>query len=169
MYTSKELRKWGILWNIYDLSIISLVLYVDVMKTQYCPFWDDLNETSISLETRLPYRWGLDCVDWPPQQKSKTSPRYKNDYPGYDTKQSHGEASVIEIWGEWSTFSLPLLPCPLWPGVFIRVRAICMGQKYLFENHSYSIWLCEKKEKKTKQNIKTKTKQNKTTPQDMFI
>ena len=30
--------------------------------------------------------------------------------PGYDTKQSDGEVSVmLELWGMWSTSSLPLL------------------------------------------------------------
>ena len=37
---------------------------------------------------------------------------------GYDTKQSDGEVpAVLELWGMWSTPSLPSLPGPLWPGV----------------------------------------------------
>ena len=41
-----------------------------------------------------------------------------NECPGYDTKQSDGEVpAVLELWGMWSTPSLPLLPGPLWPGV----------------------------------------------------
>ena len=37
--------------------------------------------------------------------------------PGYDTNQSDGKAPVIlELWGIWSTPSLPSLPGPLWPG-----------------------------------------------------
>ena len=37
--------------------------------------------------------------------------------PDYDTKQSDGEVPVmLEVWGMWSTPSLPLLPGPLWPG-----------------------------------------------------
>ena len=35
-----------------------------------------------------------------------------NDCPEYDTRQSDGEASVLELWGIWSTSSLPLLPGP---------------------------------------------------------
>ena len=39
-----------------------------------------------------------------------------NKCPGYDTKQSHGEAPVmLELWGMRSTPLLPSLPCPLWP------------------------------------------------------
>ena len=34
-------------------------------------------------------------------------------YPRYDIKQSDGEAPALEIWGMWSTPSLPLLPGPL--------------------------------------------------------
>ena len=36
-----------------------------------------------------------------------------NECPGYDSKPSEGEAPVMEIWGIWSTSSLPLLPGPL--------------------------------------------------------
>ena len=32
-----------------------------------------------------------------------------NKYTGYDTKQSDGEAPVLELWRMWSTLSLPLL------------------------------------------------------------
>ena len=42
--------------------------------------------------------------------RGKTFP---NKCPGYD-KQSDGEAPVmLELWGMWSTPSLPLLPGPL--------------------------------------------------------
>ena len=41
-----------------------------------------------------------------------------DDCPGYDTKQSDVEVPVmLELWGIWSTPSLPLLPGLLWPGV----------------------------------------------------
>ena len=43
-------------------------------------------------------------------QRGKTLP---NEYPGYDTKLSDGEAPVQELWEMWSTSSLPLLPVPL--------------------------------------------------------
>ena len=36
-----------------------------------------------------------------------------NACPGYDTKQSDGEVPVmLELWGIWSTASLPLLQVP---------------------------------------------------------
>ena len=51
-------------------------------------------------------------------QRGKNPPLPPNDYCGYETKQSDGEASVIlELWGMRSTPSLPSLPDPLWPGV----------------------------------------------------
>ena len=53
---------------------------------------------------------------------------FPNECPRYDIKQSDGEASVmIELWGVQSTPSLPLLPCPLWPGVVApdSVLSIC--------------------------------------------
>ena len=51
-----------------------------------------------------------------------------NEFPGYDTKQSDGEFSLMpELWGMRSTSSLPLLPDPFWPGVVAFDRAISMG------------------------------------------
>ena len=48
-------------------------------------------------------------------QRGRTPP---NECPGYDTKQSDGEApALLELWGMRSTPSLPSLPGPLWPGV----------------------------------------------------
>ena len=39
------------------------------------------------------------------------TPPPPNEYPGYDTKRSDGEAPVmLGLWGMWSTPSLPLLP-----------------------------------------------------------
>ena len=41
-----------------------------------------------------------------------------NECPGYDTKQFDGEVPVmLELWGMWSTLSLPSLPSPRWRGV----------------------------------------------------
>ena len=52
-----------------------------------------------------------------------------NKCPGYDTKQSDGEVPVmLKFWGMQSTFSLPLLLGPLWPGVVAPDRAPSMGQ-----------------------------------------
>ena len=50
------------------------------------------------------------------------------DCPGYDTKQSDGEVSVmLGLWEMQSTPSLTLLPCPLWLGVVATDRALSMG------------------------------------------
>ena len=35
---------------------------------------------------------------------------HSNEYHGYDTKPSDGEAPVLEIWEVCNTFSFPLLP-----------------------------------------------------------
>ena len=58
--------------------------------------------------------------------KSKTPPR--NKCPGYDIKQSDGEAPVLKLWEMWSTPSLPLLQGLFWPGVVAP-----MGQGELFD------------------------------------
>ena len=52
-----------------------------------------------------------------------------NDCPGYDTKQSDGEAPVmLELWGILSTPLLPSLPGSLWSGVVASDRVLSMGQ-----------------------------------------
>ena len=46
--------------------------------------------------------------------------------PGYDTKQSDGKTRALEIWGMWSTPSLPLLPGPLKLGMIALDRVLSM-------------------------------------------
>ena len=44
-------------------------------------------------------------------------------------KQSDSDAQVmLELWRIQSTFLLPLLPGPLWPGVIAPDRVLSMGQ-----------------------------------------
>ena len=47
---------------------------------------------------------------------------------GYDTKLSEGEDPAQELWGMWSTPSLPLLPGQLWPRVVVPDGLPYMGQ-----------------------------------------
>ena len=48
-----------------------------------------------------------------------------NKCPGYDTKQSDSEIPVmLELWGMWSTPSLPSIPEPLWPRVVASDRVL---------------------------------------------
>ena len=35
---------------------------------------------------------------------------------------------MLELWGMWSTRSLPSLPDPFWPGVVAPDRVLSMGQ-----------------------------------------
>ena len=50
-------------------------------------------------------------------------------YSGYDTKESDGEASVmLELWGMWSTLSLPSLQGPLCPEVVAHDGVLSMVQ-----------------------------------------
>ena len=55
-----------------------------------------------------------------------------NECPGYDTKPSDGEAPGLELWGMWTTPSLPLVPSPPWTGMLVPDRVPCMGQIKLF-------------------------------------
>ena len=66
-----------------------------------------------------------DCFSAKEQNPSK-------ECPGYDTKQSNGEAPVmLEFWGMKSTSSLPSHPGPTWPGVLAPNRVLSMGQTEL--------------------------------------
>ena len=62
------------------------------------------------------------------QQHFYRGERHPRECPRNDIKQSDGEAPASEIWGMWSTPSLPLLPCPLWPGVLASDRVLYMSQ-----------------------------------------
>ena len=56
-----------------------------------------------------------------------------NDCPGYDTKQSDGQASILlKFWGMQRTPSLPLFPGPLWPRVVAPNRVLSMDQIELY-------------------------------------
>ena len=64
-------------------------------------------------------------------QRGKTPP---NKCPRYDTKQSDGEALVMqELWRIGSTLSMPSLPGPLWSRVVASETVLSMSQKELFD------------------------------------
>ena len=59
-------------------------------------------------------------------------PPSPNKFPEYDTKQSDGEVPVmLELWGMWSTPTLPSHTGLLLPGVLAPDRALSMGQTEL--------------------------------------
>ena len=47
---------------------------------------------------------------------------------------------MLELWGMWSTLSLPSLPGPLWPRVVVPDRILSMGQIELFD--IWTVYLC---------------------------
>ena len=55
--------------------------------------------------------------------------------PGYDTKPSDGEASVMELWGMWNNVSLTSVPGRL--RVVVSVMAPSMGQIEQFNDLEY--------------------------------
>ena len=64
-------------------------------------------------------------VVWPRIQRL-----HLNECPGYDTKQSDGEAQVMQtFWGMQSTPLLTLLPGHLWPGVVVPNMVLSMGER----------------------------------------
>ncbi len=55
--------------------------------------------------------------------------------PEYDTNPSDGEVpAMLELWGMWSTSSLPLLPCPLRILSGTTTPGQSMGQVELFDH-----------------------------------
>ena len=61
-----------------------------------------------------------------------------NNCPGYDTKQSDGEVPVMpELWGMWSTPSLPLLSGSLWP------RVVAPDKGPIYELNRTKPWFLE--------------------------
>ena len=59
-----------------------------------------------------------------------------NECPGYDTKQSDGEISVmLGLWGMRSTPSLPSLRGPLWSIMVALDRVLSMGQIFVTASH----------------------------------
>ena len=54
--------------------------------------------------------------------------RPSHEYPQYDIKPPDCKAPALEIWGMWSTPSLPLLPGQHWPWVVASDRVLSMGQ-----------------------------------------
>ena len=59
---------------------------------------------------------------------------FANEFPGYDTKQSDGAASVmLGLWGMPSTHFLPSFSCSLCPVVVAPDKFLSMGQIELFD------------------------------------
>ena len=54
--------------------------------------------------------------------------------PGNNTKPSDDEFPFLEIWGKWSTPSLPLLLSSFWLGVVVSDCVPIMGRIELFEH-----------------------------------
>ena len=59
-----------------------------------------------------------------------------NECPRYDTKQSDGEALVLELYGLSSTPLLPLLPGPFWSRMVVPDRVLSMGQIEMLDSDS---------------------------------
>ena len=80
--------------------------------------------TAIGMCHFLPvHHFGMACL-----AGSKVNIQH-NECPGYDTKQTDGETSVLlRLWGMQSTPSLPLLLGPLWSEVIVPEKVLSMGQ-----------------------------------------
>ena len=74
----------------------------------------------------LLYLQGLDCIHY---NGVKSTPKCES--PGHETIFR----DVQGLWGLWSTSSLSLLSCPLWPGVVVLLGAPSKGPIVRFENY----------------------------------
>ena len=75
---------------------------------------------------RLPSPLGLWKTPTASLQRGKTMPQM---YPGYGTKQSDGDVSVmLELWGMQSTPASSSLQGPLWHGVVASDRVLFIVQ-----------------------------------------
>ena len=123
------------------------------------------NSNWVCLKIKLPSSpvdWGC-RICWQVCREVRPHPPIRS--PGYETKQSDSEVLVQELWGMWSTLSLPLLigllcsgevvlefggmqstPSlswllgPLRPGVEVSVRVQSMGQIELFNYLQINDW-----------------------------
>ena len=78
--------------------------------------------------SQTPFAQSAGAVEYTDCTSAEGQDPTPNECPGYDTKQSDGEVpAVLELWGMWSTPSLPLLPGPLWSEVVAPDRALSMG------------------------------------------
>ena len=87
--------------------------------------------------------WGILCNSSLPSLKEYTGwisaagKDYTNEFLGYDTKQSNGEALVmLELWGMQNTPSLPSISNPLRPGMVAPDKVLSMGQRELWHSNS---------------------------------
>ena len=67
------------------------------------------------------------AVEYTDCTSAERYPPPPNECPGYATKQSDGDAPVMELWRMRSTPSLPSLSGPLLPGMVAPDRALSMG------------------------------------------
>ena len=80
----------------------------------YKIFWNILYIAYLPPSCTSPVSW-VYRICWLHLCRRVRPPHPLNKCSGYDSKQSGGEALVLEFWEKWSTPSLPLLPGPLWP------------------------------------------------------
>ena len=83
-----------------------------------------IQQCRVLLDFCLPSRLGVTAS----LQRGKT-PSSHNECPRYDIQQSDGNVAVmLELWGMWSTPSLPSLLGSLWLGVVAPHMVLSMGQ-----------------------------------------
>ena len=110
---------------IYEIHMYKEDLTLNNLQGLICHKTQPTNPTIISTCKHCPVDWGsrIHRLHLSREIRPPT-----NECSGYDTK-SDVEVSVrLELWGMWSTRSLPSLLGPLWFGVVAPDRVLSMGQ-----------------------------------------
>ena len=102
-----------------------LFFYKGVFGIEYPTEVDHIpysKETKLILTQSVGTAQYIDCISAEGYDSS-------NECPGYDTKQSDGEAPAMELWGMRCTSLLTSLAGPFWAGVVTPDRVLSMGQR----------------------------------------
>ena len=95
------------------MSKILLCLGKNKVKTYIVRYysWLDYITDILDSKVRAKSAGAVEYTDWISAKRQNANP---HECPGYDSKQSDGEALLmLELWGMWSTPALLLFPGPL--------------------------------------------------------
>ena len=118
--------------HVYTCTPLSLSLYIYIYIYIYIYMESAYSTAQLYWTDRCIYIY---IYIYPSLKTGKTPPT--DECPGYNTRQSDGEAPVQDLWEMWSTSSLSLLPGPLWPGMVVPIRISFLGQTRILDNFLY--------------------------------
>ena len=121
---------WSYIHTLQTISYISITprsTHSNITPVDLSPYF--LSQFSLILSEGFRTHWLCTL------QRGKTP--IPNEYLGYDTKPSDGEAPVLELWGVLSTNLWPLRSGLLWPGIvvlrlkYISLEIVCVRLEHV--------------------------------------